>query len=142
MYRRRGQGGLVVAVGIGIILVVVLLFRSGPRSEQMRQAAEPTIRAIERYAQQHGHYPSTLAATGAVTPFTPYGRFRYHASEDSTDCSLSVGSRFRDGFVLTWDCAKRQWSTNSVMRIAPAARMDSGVLSQPEDTTTAHEPTV
>ena len=142
MHRRRGRGGFAVAVSIGIILAVVVLFRGGPRSERMRQAAEPTIRAIEQYAQQHGHYPSSLAATGASAPLTPYGRFQYHASNDGADCSLSVGSRFRDGFVLTWDCARRQWSTNSLMRIVPATRVDSSVLSQPEDTTEAREPTV
>ncbi|HET7565647.1 MAG TPA: hypothetical protein VFJ96_11665 [Gemmatimonadaceae bacterium] len=132
-------------VGGAVALVVVIgVCRAGPRSEQMREAAAPTIRAIEHYAEQHGRYPASLSIMGAQAPLTAYGRFHYHASPDGSSCSLSAGSRVRDGFVLSWDCATRLWTTNPTMHIGPSttAQADSAVLSEPEDTSASHEPSV
>lgn len=143
--RRRGRGSVKMVIGAVVLIIVIGIFRAGPRSEQMREAASPTIRAIEHYAEQHGRYPASLATMGAAAPLTPYGHYHYHASVDGSSCSLSVGSRVRDGFVLTWDCATRQWSTIPVLRIAPddaPAHRDSTVLSQPDDTTASREPSV
>lgn len=132
MQRRRGRGGGgAVAIGIIVVLAVVIIFRSGPRSKELRATAEPAIQAIDQYVQQHGRYPATLAATGETAPLTAYGRYRYQVMPDGAGCSLSVGSDARDGFVLTWDCATRLWTVNSRAHVDPIAAQPA-VLSQPE----------
>ncbi|HEX5439027.1 MAG TPA: hypothetical protein VFW98_17880 [Gemmatimonadaceae bacterium] len=117
-----GSGGLATIMVVLVVLVLAVIFRGGPRNERMRSAAAPAIQAIQRYAQTHGRYPASLAETGATAPFTPYGRYRYRAIDDGADCSLSVGSSFRDGFVLVWDCARGQWSMDRGARLEPAER--------------------
>src|SRR5690242_3017303 len=144
VYRRSGRHSMMLVGGAVALVVVIGVCRAGPRSQQMREAAAPTIRAIEHYAARHGRYPASLSIMGAQAPLTAYGRFHYRASPDGSSCSLSAGSRVRDGFVLTWDCATRLWTTNPTMHIGPSttAQTDSAVLSEPEDTSASHEPSV
>ncbi|HEX6965624.1 MAG TPA: hypothetical protein VF166_07470 [Gemmatimonadaceae bacterium] len=142
--RRRGPYSAVIVGVVLALLVVIVVFRSGPRSEEMRKAAAPTIRAIEQYVAQHGRYPASLGVIGKSAPLTAYGHYHYRVTPDGSRCSLSVGSRFRDGFVLTWDCTTRLWTTNPALHVGPsvAAQPDSAVLSEPDDTTPSHQPSV
>lgn len=104
------RGGTVVRWFALIAFVAVAAWRAAPQRDQIHRAARPAIHALERYAAEHGHYPRTLSSTGLQTPFTSLGRFRYRATDDGAGCELTVGSMFRDGRVLRWDCAAQRWS--------------------------------
>jgi hypothetical protein len=117
---------------IAVVLIAIIIFRSGPRSSTLREAAQPAIQAIERYAQTHdGRYPATLAATGATPALTAYGRYHYQVLDGGANCSLSVGSEARDGFLLRWECRTRLWTMNPRSRIEPPAPIPAS-LAQPE----------
>jgi hypothetical protein len=139
--QRRGHGGLSFGLVIAVVLIAIIaIFRSGPRSTTLREAAEPAIQAIEQYAQEHdGRYPATLAVTGASPALTAYGRYHYQVLDDGANCSLSVGSEARDGFMLRWDCRTRLWTMNPRSHIEPAAPIPAALSRPAPDSEPPHD---
>jgi hypothetical protein len=105
-----------VLVWIAITCVVLVGARVSWHSwwstTRLMQVGDRIIARVEAHKSATGGYPTTLTVAGIPTPYSPYGGWRYWASDDHAQFALALGDYFRDGFLLEYTSQSGNWQVD------------------------------
>ena len=99
---------LILAPLSSLMAILAACARS-PSVAELKNGAEPLIKAIEESKAANGHYPKSLMEAGVVSPSTPFGEWRYHPidgdnfGKEEDMFEIALGNYGEDGFVQTYD---------------------------------------
>ena len=99
---------MLAALAVAAVLAAVAWVVTAPSFNDLKRDGDRMVTAAERFRQENGRYPESLAAAGVVSPKSRYGPWRYK-SEGGDAFSLSVGDYGKHGFVFYYNSGRGEW---------------------------------